>query len=603
MALGDKNTSDDFPDEPVQDYYPSCKVKLVIRFDELGRQVFSGKIQPKPTKWFAGIKDKKAPLAVVNDPTAPEGTSRLLLQIDSSKPPLPGISPSNKIKGEDGLTHAIVVVPKDVAWAQNGIRAADTLSLTFKYVDLPIDPRAVRSCAVELYLGTITAEEMQAGIEGTQRQLSNGQSEPMNLIADEFVDAHGRTRSNLRFQGFVDKWDVDWTSESEPVVRVECRDNTQMLIDAEAPAKLVIDGARQTIGQLTGTSAGSGTPIDVAIATYLSHFVQFAGLTVEYRPSTEKPPSISKAFTKGAYRPQLGPPPTAMNGSMTSLSVWDYLTDVAGAIGHIVRMEGTSLVVQKPRNLTSSKAEQRSDDPFEPRQGVGHRRMIFGRNILDLKISRGFTRPSTPKNIEVRCWSPKQKKLLVGRFPYRAPGVTTNPNGPVYKGYPGDAIDEDWAVRYVQGIEDVAVLRVIAQTIYEMTGRNELTVRIKTKNLASFGGGNLDPDLLDMRAGDNFELLVHKDNEEASTATKVDTFLMLQQKSETFLARLGFDPEFASAYAKTFVDLGFQTTFRSKTIGIGWSPDEGVTIEVEGINYMEVRADRLLPGPDGEVSI
>jgi len=596
---------------PNQDYYPSAKVKLVVRFDELGRRVFSGKIPPKPTKWLAGVKDKKAPLKIVPDAEAGGSARRYKLELDESKPPLPGVSPAKKIKGDDGLTHALVIVPKDVQWSQNGLRTADTLNVTIKFIDMPIDPRAIRSCAIEYFLGTVTEEEYRSGISGEVRSYEGAdgtttRTEPMHLVADEYIDSNGAQRSNLRFQGFVDKWAVAW-EDGEPVIRLECRDMTQLLIDTEAPAKLMVDGSRP-LGGIPGTSTGgTGMPLDEAIATYLSHFVQFAGLVVEYRIGNLQTrnaviPKVSQAFSKPAYRPQLGPPPATMAGAMTGLSVWDYLTDVCGALGHVIRVDGTTIIIQQGATYTSNGSVQRPDDPFDgDARGLKCRRFFYGRNILHMRSERNFTRPAQPKNVEVRCWSTKQKKLLAARFPFRPPG---NPSDPLARAWPGESSEEDWTVVRVQGIEDENTLRVIAQNVYEQTGRNELTMRIKTRNLASFGGGNLDPDILDMRAGDTFEVLVHREDEERNTMSKIDNLLHVQERNAEFLRSLGFPSDFADTYAKTFVDLGFQTVFRAKTIGFGWNVDEGVTIEIEGINYIEVRADKLgIPGPEGEVTI
>jgi hypothetical protein len=166
---------------------------------------------------------------------------------------------------------------------------------------------------------------------------------------------------------------------------------------------------------------------------------------------------------------------------------------------------------------------------------------------------------------------------------------------------PGDGgAEERWLVWRVSGVSDAKTLRVIAQTIYEMVGRAELVVRVKTKNLASLGGGNSDPDLLDMRAGDSFELLTKRPSFDAqegtSDITKIDQALSAIEQGAAFMRALGFGDEFAAAYAKVFSDMGLQTIFKSRTVGIGWNTDDGVSVEVEGMNYIEVRADPIKAG-------
>lgn len=622
-------TSNAYNDET--SYYPSAKVRLIVRFDELARVVAKSSNTPvvtSPTKKLVGVKDKRAPLQVQEDPDAPEGVRRFILAGGPVKSFLmKGLGPERTLnngvasqairvgnadtkklehivagKSEDGLTQVLAgIVPKDVSWTQNGIRTADTCSITLRFIDCPIDPRTIRSCAVEFFLGTVTPDEYKAGVEGATRefQLYKGTTyaEPMHVVPDTYVDKYGQTRTNRRFIGWVDTWSIDW-GDTDPLIHLECRDNTQLVIDQEAPAKLVI---------------GANMPIDEAVVTYLSHFPQFAGLSVEYRPQGEKVPLLKSALSASSHKPTLGPPPSLALGANSGLSVWDYLTDVCGALGLMVRVEDTTIIIQRTRtiysdentasqddkNATETDGEnttptysphpvQRANDPFKPRlPNSKFRTFLFGENVQDLKLSRAFVR-NAPTNIEVRCWSTKQKKVLVGYYP----SATTGKG--VLSGTPGDGgLEEKWKVWQVSGVEDVDTLRYIAQTVYEQLGRCELNVRLKTRNLASLGGGNSDPDLLDMRAGDSFELLVKRTEgtEVGSTLTKIDTALVAMDQGAQMMRMLGFDADFANAYARTYSDLGLQSVFKCRTIGTRWGED-GVTLEIEGINYIEIRADK-----------
>jgi len=592
---------------PEQSYYPSAKVKLVVRFDELSRRVFTGKIPPKPLKNMAGITDPRAPLKFVPDTDAPTGSRRWLLTYDDTKkttkggvlPGQQGIAtggPQKQISSEDGLTHVLAgILPKEATWAQNGVRVADTLNVTLRFIDCPVDPRVIRSCAIEFYLGTVSDYDFAMGIAGEMRDTGGGSFEPMNLIPDTYYDDQGRARTNLRFQGFVDKWSNDWSETGEPLIRLECRDNTQLLIDTEAPAKLRIDAK---------------IPIDKAIATYLTHFPQFAGLSVEYRPGDIDEsliPQLMKALTKTAFPPRLGPAPNLMLGQPSGLAVWDFLTDVCSSIGHNVRLEGTTVVIQRTRTLYSTAGKEgdvnRPDDPFEGRNGRPFRQFIYGRNVLELKTERSFVR-TVPTNIEVRSYLPEEKRTIVGRYPTQVVGKG------VQSSIPGDGgPEEKWLVWKVNGIADPLTLRIIAQNIYEQLGRQELGVKLKTRNLASFGGGNLDPDILDMKAGDTFELLTHRGSENPDDVdgevalTNIEKQLSAQrERNREFMKAAGFSGAFADAYAKVFTDLGFQTSYRVRAINYTWN-EGGVTIDVDGCNYVEVRADPInLPNGD-ELSI
>ena len=585
-------------------YYPSAKVRLGIRFDEMARRVFTGKIPPRPLKYLAGVKDPAAPLKATL--STDNGERVWVLDYDLGKKSLEGkvvgqtgfvtSGPQKAVSSTDGLTHVIAgILPREATWGQNGIRIADTLSLTLRYIDCPIDPRTIRSCWVEFYLGTVSQEDFAAGISGVGGEdgaggrfirNANGDAvatEAMNLIPDDYVDPLGNQRTNLRFQGFIDKWTTKFDESGEPLIVLEARDNTQMLIDTEAPAKLRIDAK---------------IPIDQAFAQYLTHFPQFAGLQVEYRPGSIDPsaiPVLQQALTKTAFQPRLGPAPGLMAGAPTGLSVWDFLTDVAGSVGHGVRVVGNSIIIQRTRTLYASETggtAERPDDPFIGRNGQLYRQFIYGRNLLSMESERSFVR-TAPKNIEVRSYSPSKKQVVVGRYPTNITGSG------IQTSIPGDGgAEEEWLVWRVSGIEDPKILRVIAQNVYESLGRQELTQKFKTRSLASFGGDNLDPDIFDMEAGDTFELLVNRGQDTLDPTTSDATFttieraLAVQQgRAVDFLRTLGFDNAFADAYAKVYTDLGFQTTYKTKNITCHWSVDSGVDIDLEGVNYVEVRAD------------
>lgn len=554
-------------DYPNQDYYPSWKLRLTIRFDEFGQTTRLKPAPPKPAKNLKGTKVARAPLAMVGDPLNP---NKLLLVI-------PGQTKAEvstqQARSSDGLTFDVTTIPKDMAWNVNGIRTADTLNATLKFIDCPIDPRTVRSCAVEGFIGTVKASDFQDGVEGLARvDAQTGQSFPFTLIPDTYIDSQGRDRTNSRFQGFVDKWDVTW-NDDEPEIKLECRDLTQLFIEQECPPNIGIDQTKA---------------LDVAIATYLTNFPQFQGLSIEYRPDDVKVPILKDVLCNTAFRPNLGIQP-AKGGGSEKHSVWDYLTDVCGSIGHSVRMVGTTLVVQSVRSLTTSSAARRSDDPFTGRtlpsgQHLEYRQFIYGINLSEMKVTRHYAKKS-PTNVELRSFNTEGKQLLVARFP-EAPDR-------LKWAIPGEAQpDQKWTVLRVSGIKDATVLKTVAQTVYESLGRNELQVDCKTHNLASYGGGNEDPDILDMQAGDTFELLVNRASDDSNTLNAIEAQQTSFAKNAEFMKRLGFATDFANAYAKAYTDAGFLTQFRLKQMQVHCAIEDGVDVSVTGVNYIEVRSDK-----------
>lgn len=569
------NGADEYPE---QSYFPSWKIRLGIRFDEFGQTTQLAENAPKKiTTKLKGITDKGPTLKVVADPEAPQGVSRLLLEPPSG-PTIGG--PQQQDKSADDLTQIVGgIIPLNFGLGLNGIRTADTLKVDLKFIDLPIDPRVVRSCWIQFFLGTILEEDFRAGMKGALRGLnstttSSDAGEPLSIIGD--VDHRGV--STLRFEGWVDEWEAEWPESEEPVVHLDCRDNTTILIDQDAPPKLVVDAK---------------APIDRAVATYLANFPQFAGLSIEYRPGGVDIPNLATAFGKTAYRPNLGPAASKGGGAGSKLSVWDYLTDVAGALGHTIRVEGTVIVIQRTRELLKDNASARPDDPFLGRtlpsgRVITNRQVIYGRNLQDMKIGRKFSK-FAPQNIEVRSYNPSKKQVLVARFPL--PGDTL-----VGRALPGQGGEEQkWFVWRVAGIADARTLRIIAQGIYESLGRSELSVHFRTKNLASFGGGNLDPDLLDMKAGDAVELLVNRDEDELSSTTMIENLFLVQERAAQFLTHVGFSPAFSKAYGRAYTNANFQQVYRTRSIGIAGDVDQGVQIEIQAVNFLEVRNDKLLP--------
>lgn len=550
--MADENTE--------QVYYPSAKVRLFVRFDE-----FAAHDVPKPPKKIQPLRSSKAKdpgaLTVQNvdgklalAPSGPTGTKTN--------------GPQAQTSSSDGRTFVFNVIPIHVSVTHNGTRTASQATIDLRFADLPFDPRLVRSCGVEVYIGTVTEDEFFRGSNGGE---TRDGSELLSTVPDNFTDDSGRQRSTLRFQGWADEWRVEMSEDDEPMTRLECTDNTRLLINDQAPAKLGID---------------EKTPIDQAIADYLSNFPQYAGLSVEYRPIGADVPVLSSVLGKTAFAPKLGP---AAGSKMT---VWDYLTDVCGALGHVVRFEHSTIVIQRARTLYGGKFSGRPDDPFAGRTlsdgtALEARVLVYGRNVESLTLGRKLTK-FAPQNIEVRSYSTKNKKTIVARFPSKGDRQKSAP--------PGDQTDEKWLVLTVTGIEDEKTLRIIAQNAYEQVGRNELTGQVVTRNLGTLGGGNMDPDALDILPGDTVEIVVDR-----NANSTVAQFQKAIDEGRSFLEQLGYGSDIAQAYEEAAQNIGFPTFYRVRRVALDFnSESDGITITIEVCNYIEARADKELPsGEEG----
>jgi hypothetical protein len=555
-------------EQPRQSYLPRARMKLFVRFDEGASHDVPA--PPKKPPHLRGGKTKDEPDALIVER---DGNAFVL------KPKGEGASsagaPQDRSRSSDKRTFVLDnILPVRATLTRNGIRTADTLSATLRWLDLPLDPRSIRALGVELYLGCI-----DPALAGAAQ----------SICPTEFVDTRGRSRSNLRFQGFADVDTIDFPEGDMGVIEIEATDNTRILIDQDAPPQLTI---------------AADNPIDQAIAGYLAKFPQFVGLRIEYRPAGAQIPSLGTALAKSAYRPKLGagsagggatggPAPAGAGGGggAPKLTVWDYLTDACGVLGLIVRVEGTTVIVQRPRTLWAGKFGGRPDDPFTGRilpsgREVPRRLFIYGENVSSFSMSRKFVR-WTSCNVEVRCYSALKGRTLVARYP------GTSSRDRQSKPTPGNANDEKWIVQTVHGIDDEATLRVIAQGVYEQLGRSELNIRLQTINLGSFGGSNSDPDVLDLQAGDAIDFELQRTPEAQGTAGATQD--AMQSRAASFLTGLGFDSDLAAAYGQSITQVGLTGTYRTRSVGIEWDSERGIAIDLEAVNFLEVRADKSLP--------
>jgi hypothetical protein len=484
--------------------------------------------------------------------------------------------PQNQISSSDDMTHVVDgVIPITADLKLNGLRTADQLTLEFEYRDLPVDPRAVRACAIEYFLGNVRPDDFARGVRGELRSdaARGGIALPANVVQATYTDDFGRERSNLRFRGWADRWTIEWNSDDVPVARLECTDNTRLLLEQDAAPKLTINPK---------------TPIDQAIADYLTNYPLFRGLAVLFSPAGTKVPTLGEALSKTKYQPKLGP--NVAGGD--KLKVWDYLTDVVTSIGYLIWLDDLTITIQQPRTYYSSQFSTRGDDPFRGRvlpsgRLLAHRTLVYGVNVVDQHVERNYTK-HVPQNIELRCYSKLRKKTLVARFP--------NASSRNKWLLPGNSADEKWTVKIVHDIEDEKALRRIAQSIYEQQGRREIEARVTTKNLGSYGGGPGDPDLLDARPGDPIDLEIKLQSTGIDKNTMTDIAEAVSSNAEQRLIELGFSPGFAKAYQRSIGNIGFPRGFILRNYAISWDKvSESVKLELGLMNYTEVNMSKDLP--------
>jgi hypothetical protein len=566
------------------DYIVGWKLRLIVRLEEWGdvtkvRNLASNPITPPQV--MRGVTSTRSQATVT------QTANGYAVGFSGGTAPGQG-DPQSADSSADGLTFCIGgVIPRSFKLGVNGFKEPDSMSCELKFVDAPFDPLCFRAVGVELYVGCITQDDYTNGIAGATRSTSSQPNgEPLNVVPDSFTGPSGEARSNLRFQGFVDDWEVDFSDSALALVRLKCSDNTRLLMDQPMPPGLRLDSTK---------------PLDQAIATLLANFPQFSGLTVQYRPAVT-PPVLGASFAAHAQMPD-GLPAT-QGGASQTLSVWDYLVELCATVGHNIRVEGSVVVVQRVRAAVAKNFPPREGDPFAGRSwgGSGHalRTFIWGRNCKTVKKGRKYAR--TGINVEVRSFNPLTKTTMLARYPpfnnsKGRGGSAPNPNASTNRlvhVLPGNGKAETkYTIFPVPGIVDQKTLQNIAQAYYEGLNRAELGLTVVTRDLASYAGDATDPDVLDLMAGDRFEFLTERFD--ASTPNYPSTDLaviedaMLQANPGDLFS--GFDPAFVNAYLACYTANGYQTTFVVKKVDLSGDIENGITISIEGANMVEARVD------------
>jgi len=540
-------------------YYPSLVVNLTLRFEE----------------------------ALTSVTYQPGSTPRV------------GEDPKADVAGaasKDELTQLIGLTPREASVELPGYRQAGKFSFALAYRDLPIDPRALRAVKAEVHLGTVSAEDFGRGMnyagDGPRPSViatrADGAVREDTLLlyglADEVSVEHGAEGSEIRFEGrdlrgllldlqlsaaSLDKVKLD--KPIDDVVRQICREHKLLKAEMDAkPPRLTIEVVKD--------DWPSGVP-KVAAVDDLTR------------------------VNKGAKGDKATMP---SRGESDKLNYWDIITQFCFLVGAIPYFKGSKLLIRRARNLY----EQTKDDAPSPFKGqrkrelkspdgrvidtVNWRRMVYGADVLSFKMDRKLAGVKVP-TVEIvsmdTAASSKDRKgrMLTVRWPEEKKSTNVAAEG--------DAAQEDFLRFPIAGIKNKDRLLEIAKNLYEEVGRGELNGGVSTRDLASFGGNNQDPDLLALRPGDMVELVTSTTATLGSRPAVVSEWMSHISRSEEeevaeVAARLG-----SKSLARIVVKTArgkipeLQRFFRVANVKFSWGADKGVALDFDFHNYVEVRAD------------
>jgi hypothetical protein len=550
------------PRPPV--YRPSCLVKLNARFDTAYL----------PAEDPPGSTSLDSPRAVVQQ----AGNTSTLTGAKN-----------------DGLTEQMVVRPISASVEVPSPREAGRFSLEFLYRDFPVDPRMFSAIACEVYLGGVSADKSAQGIGGQGYSLANNPA--LVSLTDE----------NLALVGIVDEVSVRHDGQMSRVM-LEGRDLRGVLLDSPAPAALF-------------TQLDLRKPIQNVVRQILDKHPMGSTFSLWYFPDEWKVPGVDTFFgvppspysSDGSTRVRLGATGKESKGTPKTgeeVSFWDLITNYCFLCGVLPYFSGNKLLLRRARSYWSQLGTIRG--------------MIYGRDVLNLEITRSFQGANGSKGRAVMVtsidtdstqrgrarlkevvWGPtvldagnpdnrgrtsagKVVKTFESALP---PGQLTRPQ--VGQISPSGLVGYTDVVRIpVSGIKSEAQLLEVAKAVYEEMGRGEMSGSFETSNLATYGRPDVDADLLKLRPGDAVRIQI---DERLSTGQAPAVSPLQQDAKSTAAARIaemtkrGIPERMAAAIVQS-AERGVPAlapVFRAKHVRFDYNVSTGIKITCDFENYVE----------------
>lgn len=477
-----------------------------------------------------------------------------------------GLQPLILRKGVQNASFLLGRVPVTATVEMAGYRAAATYDLQLLYKDLPIDPRTVRAAAVEIHLGSVSNDDFARGIRSV-----SGPGNSRTSILQTRTETGEPNQATLLMVGIVDEWEITMDDKTS-MVAIKGRDLRGPLIDIPVSTS---PGKAETFF----TQLDLSKSIDEVVAQALHMNPLFQEFTVKVNPAEwgdEGVPSpgdrdILPRVRQGAKGKAKAAPAT-MASSAENVTYWDVITRLCFLCGAIPYFQGHDLLIRPSRSIFQQ--QRAAFDPTVPTPFAGGRtraldeqtgeaiwppltvrQLVYGRDLKSLNLKRKFGGLNKPQTVRVGGLNPSStgaadSKFIQGQWP---------PNDPIQlpasktaarqnRMAPNAAVSqEDILFVPVHGITSPPRLEAIARAIFEEIGRGEMGGSFETPALASFGGGNLDPDLLRLRPGDGVEIAINL-NAGSTRTTISNTLIDSQRRSfdaqvKEVLARLGNNDE------------------------------------------------------------
>lgn len=623
-----------------QVFYPACMVNLTIRFDA----EFNADAR---VEGFLGNEEASTPLSGMTVPELRTRLSSLRTATELNKVNANGIGQipigADLFDAQANLKGSSILgrIPLRAAIELNNIRKPGTFNLTFDYKDLPIDPRLIRSVGIEIYLDTVSASDFGKGM----RHLPQGS--PTGRATEGYKTKRFEARAeNLVLKGVVDNWSVSH-SASGSIATLEGRDLVGVMLNTPVTVELL-----QQIGPILNK------PIDEVVRAILATVGTFTDLlevqaapTGSWNTDDGNPPIVRGAAKDLAPTALLDVKPAQKNPRVRSsadgteprvslgadqdkLSVWDLITRYCNLVSAVPYFNVEETEVANDTKTTRSVLriqpqwglyDYYSNDkgqfnargpgsPFTPSRSFNNRefrvrKLMYGRNIEELTYERKY-QGITARAVEVVSYDTSSDKRggdrMISAISQLTPsyaqklGLTpplASQNARISPGeVPTGLSKQDEVLRvYVKGVKDIKQLQSMADGLFEEIMRGETSGSVRTRSLASFGGGNEDPDLLRIRPRDPLELSVDiRPGNAALPASDAELIRQTRQSiaalQEDIYRRTGdYNLSRAIAYSSRNAVAQLQNAFRVNSVSFDWDVNSGISISLDFHNYIMAR--------------
>jgi len=445
------------------------------------------------------------------------------------------------------------IVPTKVRWRNNAARVPDELDLEVPLAAFPVPPDGsiVRAILVEM-----------------RRVLLDADGQPVGPASDD-----------PDFAGFATKHRIRLSSGSASMVHLPCRDFAGVAADT----------------QCRGRMLETDMPADEAIARFLSLFPFAVGLEVVWRGPV-LPPEV------GAFGPRAKRQKVSKTGKpqrppkSPRVSVLDAISDYCTLCAVTPKWIGYRLELAPARTLDRDAADAVP-------------RMVLGQNIEELDLEHRLAQSAT-RAIEVRSFNPDTGQIVVGRYPddpavfgELAAGACNKalPTGPIEAPPGASAVEEKGpTVMTVHGVTDPKQLQVIAENAFNELARQDLSGKIKTKDIATVEGRAKGvADLLELRAGDPIGVAIASSVEEANGSFVQRLASMDRGRAMHLLVEeLGYEEKVAARLVEGILTTRRPFTYRVREVEFSWGAGEATQFEISLMNFIESLEEQV-PGRTG----